>query len=121
MAWTRGAGGRRAAGSGRTVLGRAVALAVVTAAALLPAPSAPAQRQDQEEARRAREAGRILDYGEIRRRALKAVPGRIVDQDLRRRDKGRYVYRLKILRADGKVAVVMVDAHSGRIIAVRRP
>ncbi len=79
-----------------------------------------AQRQDQEEARRQREAGRILDYGRIRSRALQAVPGRIVDQELRRRGSGRYVYRLKILRSDGKVSIVLIDAHTGRILEVRR-
>ncbi len=113
--------------SRRALAGWLVALALVLGwgavagrppAHAMPAPAA--QGQDQEEARRQREAGRILDYGRIRRQALQAVPGRIVDQRLRRRGSGRYVYRLKILRSDGKVAIVLVDAHTGRILEIRR-
>ncbi len=111
----------------RRLAGWRVALVLVLSwaaiAARAPAHAGPvpaAQGQDQEEARRQREAGRILDYGRIRRQALQAVPGRVVDQELRRRGSGRYVYRFKILRSDGKVAIVLVDAHTGRILAIRR-
>ena len=111
----------------RALTGRLVALALVLGwaavmdhAPLRAMPAPAAQGQDQEEARRQREAGRILDYGRIRRQALQAVPGRVVDQELRRRGSGRYVYRLKILRSDGKVAIVFVDAHTGRVLQIRR-
>ncbi|RMF16628.1 MAG: peptidase [Alphaproteobacteria bacterium] len=77
------------------------------------------QDQEQDEARRARQQGRILDYGTILARARKAVPGRVVDQNLQRRG-DHYVYRLKILRPNGQVARVVVDAHSGRILSVKQ-
>ena len=122
-----GAVGRAVRGIRRAFTGGGVALALVLAwgavkgrAPVHATPAPAAQNQDQEEARRQREAGRILDYGRIRREALQAVPGRIVDQELRQRRSGRYVYRLKILRGDGKVAIVFVDAHTGRILAIRR-
>ncbi len=77
------------------------------------------QERAQDEARRARERGRILDYGTILARARAAVPGRVVDQNLQRRG-SRYVYRLKILRPNGRVARVVIDAHTGRVLAVKQ-
>ncbi len=77
------------------------------------------QGRQQDEARRAREEGRILDYGTILARARAVVPGRVVDQNLQRRGNG-YVYRLKILRPNGRVARVIIDAHSGRVLAVKQ-
>ncbi len=77
------------------------------------------QRPEQDRARREVLEGKILSYAEIARLARRAVPGRIVGQDLERRGRDRYVYRLAIMQKGGKVASVTIDAHSGRILSVR--
>jgi len=100
------------------------AFLVALAAGLLPAVATPApvielQRPDQDRARREVLEGRIMSYAEIARLARRAVPGRIVGQDLKRRGRDRYVYRLSIMQEDGKVAAVVIDAHTGRILSVK--
>ncbi|MFQ5348068.1 MAG: PepSY domain-containing protein [Rhodothalassiaceae bacterium] len=101
-----------------------VALLLALAAALLPAVASAApvielQRPDQDRARREVLEGRIMSYAEIARAARRAVPGRIVGQDLVRRGRDRYVYRLSIMQKGGKVAAVVIDARTGRILSVK--
>lgn len=70
---------------------------------------------------RAREAvrsGQIRPLGEIIAGVTKRYPGRVVDVDLLQ-GPGRWVYRVKMLRRDGGVMVVDVDARSNRILSVR--
>lgn len=79
----------------------------------------PAQAQsEQDRAREELMEGKILSYAEIVRIARRAVPGRVVGQDLMRRGAG-WVYRLKIQQSGGKVAVVMLDASTGEVISVK--
>ncbi len=82
-------------------------------------PLASWQRPEQDRARREVLEGKILSYAEIARLARRAVPGRIVGQDLERQGRDRYVYRLAIMQEGGKVAAVTIDAHSGRILSIK--
>ncbi len=50
----------------------------------------------------------------------RAFPGRALDVRLGG-GRGAWVYRVKVLAADGTVVSVTVDARSGRIVGVRRP
>jgi len=79
---------------------------------------ARAAQSDQDRAREELLEGRILDYDEILRRARAAVPGRVVGQELLRDREGRFVYRLKIIRPDGKVVAALLDARTGRVLSV---
>jgi len=78
-----------------------------------------AAQSDQERAREERLEGSILGYDEIVTRAKQEVPGRVVGQNLVRAGPDRYVYRLKILQAGGKLARVSLDAKTGEILSVR--
>ncbi len=94
-------------------------LLVLSPSLAVGAPLAAWQRPEQDRARREVLEGKILSYAEIARLARRAVPGRIVGQDLERRGRDRYVYRLAIMQKGGKVASVTIDAHSGRILSVK--
>lgn len=70
---------------------------------------------DHQEARRLVQEGRILPLAEIVARVGRSVPGEVLDIELERED-GAYVYELEILRPNGRLQEVEVDAGSGRIL-----
>ncbi len=114
---TREGGARR----GRPLL---CALALVAAlAAGLGAGTAQAGRtDDHDRAREALEAGEILPLGTILARIEREFPGRVLDVDLEReheQGRGRWMYRIKLLRAGGTRMRIEVDARDGTIIAAR--
>ncbi len=76
--------------------------------------AAPSLAGDQDDARRALQAGEIRPLEEVLAAARAAVPGEVVKLDLKR-DNGRWVYELKILTASGKRREVEID---GRSLAV---
>ena len=71
--------------------------------------------EDADRARRALEKGEIRPLDEVLRAARAAVPGDVVAVDLKR-DDGQWLYRLRILGADGKRRSVKVDAGSLKML-----
>lgn len=69
------------------------------------------------EARRLVQEGRILPLSEILQRIAGKVPGEVLKVELEK-DDGAYVYEIEILRPDGKVQEVDVDASSGNILDI---
>ncbi len=88
----------------------------LAAAVIVLALAHPAMAQDQDRARDAVRAGQALPLGQILGQVMATCPGRFLDAGLRRGGSG-LVYVIKILRPDGRVAKLVVDARSG---AVRR-
>lgn len=85
-------------------------LLAVLSGPLAASASLPARADDdQAAARRAVEAGEIRPLDEVLAVARKAVPGDVVKLDLKR-EKGRWVYELKILDQAGKRREVEIDA-----------
>ena len=72
----------------------------------------------QDRARRALNAGNVLPLGKIMGMLSRRFPGKVLDADLVR-DGRRYVYYLKVLDSQGRVAEVKVDAQSGRVLGVK--
>lgn len=72
----------------------------------------------QNRARRALNAGNVLPLGKIMGMLSRRFPGKVLDANLVR-DGRRYVYYLKVLDSQGRVAEVKVDAQSGRVLGVR--
>lgn len=95
-----------------------IATLLLAVPASMPAAALALQERDQERARGERSEGNILSYAEIVRAALGAVPGKVVDQELRRSG-NRQVYRLKIMQDGGKIARVTLDARTGEILDVK--
>ncbi len=71
--------------------------------------------EDADRARRALEKGEIRPLDEVLRAARAAVPGDVVSVDLKH-DDGHWLYKLRVLGADGKRRTVKVDAGSLKIL-----
>ena len=79
-------------------------------------PAAAVARQGQDEALKNRRQADLISYGQIARMATQRFGGRVVNQNLRQTGSGQWVYNLKILKDDGKVINVVMDAKTGRVI-----
>ncbi|MCX8146438.1 MAG: PepSY domain-containing protein [Azovibrio sp.] len=89
----------------------------VLALALAVAPAAPvrADAADHEQARQALAAGEILPLRQILDRVEKSHPGQVLEVELER-ESGRWVYELKLLRPDGALSKLKLDAGSGALL-----
>ena len=70
-----------------------------------------------EEARRLVEEGKIKSLESILEALAATVPGRLLKTELEN-EKGRLLYDLKVLRPDGAVQEVEIDAVSGEIVKI---
>ena len=76
------------------------------------------EREDHDRARAAVQAGEVLPLPELLARVQRSQPGRVLDVELERED-GRWLYELKLLRADGQRLKLLVDARSGEVLGSR--
>ncbi|MCH8202992.1 MAG: hypothetical protein IH996_07795 [Proteobacteria bacterium] len=97
---------------------KAILIAIALSMVMAPTDSAVAaeKKRDHDEVRGVMKQQKILPYGEIARLVKSRYNGRIVGQELRKFSRDRWVYEMKVLRDDGQVIMVLVDAHSGRIM-----
>ena len=70
-----------------------------------------------EAARRLVEAGRILSLEAIVSKVAEHVPGKLIATKLES-DQGQMIYELKILRPEGRVQEVEIDATTGKILKI---
>lgn len=70
-----------------------------------------------EAARRLLETGKILPLQEILARVSQSVPGKLIETKLEY-EHGRIMYDIKILRPEGRVQEVEVDAATGEILKI---
>jgi uncharacterized membrane protein YkoI len=68
-------------------------------------------------ARQLVESGRIRPLDGIVGTVAEQVPGKLIETKLEQ-EHGQYVYEVKILRPDGRVQEVEVDAASGKILKI---
>lgn len=78
-----------------------------------------AQRTNHECARRAVRSGLILPLGSILARVRQRVRGRLVGVTLGGCRGGPWIYRIRMLTDQGRVAVIRADARTGQILGVR--
>lgn len=81
----------------------------------------PDQIYRHNRARDALKSGRIVALSVIRQRVRQSFPGKIVDVRLlepKKKNKA-YLYMVKVLRKDGKLIVIKVNASTAKIITVR--
>jgi hypothetical protein len=79
------------------------------------APSWADEDHSYDRARRASERGEILPLTAIYERVLKRFPGRVLEAELER-ERGRWIYELKVLDASGQLFEIYTDASTGEII-----
>jgi uncharacterized membrane protein YkoI len=86
---------------------------------LLPLAVTPARADDHGRARELLEHGRILPLEELLRGVPAIYRGRLLEAELEVED-GRVVYELELLRPDGTVWEIEVDAGTGKLLEVER-
>lgn len=93
------------------------------AATLLTALPARADDDDDEDdhdrARRAVEQGRALPLRVVLDQVERQFQGRAVNVELER-ERGRLIYEIRLLQADGRVVKLEVDAASGAVLKVKQ-
>jgi len=79
------------------------------------------QKYHQNTAREAVKSGRIVSLSVIRRQVRQSFPGKIVDVRLQKpKSKGRpYIYQVKLLRKNGKLLELKINAANARIVSVK--
>jgi uncharacterized membrane protein YkoI len=70
---------------------------------------------DQEQARRALEAGEILPLDAILEEVHQRYPGTVVELELTPED-GRWVYEVEVLATDGRLLKLRIDAKSKQML-----
>lgn len=79
---------------------------------------------DHDRARKALQAGEVLPLRTILDRVERVYPGQVLDVELERghagRD-GRWIYKVKVLQADGSLLRLKVDAREGTVLGSKPP
>ncbi len=92
-------------------------LVILAGGLLHPAPGIRAadRDHDQEQARRALEAGEILPLDAILEEVHQRYPGTVVELELTP-ENGRWVYEVELLAADGRLLKLRIDAKSKQLL-----
>jgi uncharacterized membrane protein YkoI len=101
-------------------MNRSSLVAVLLTAFLLVAWAAPGRADggDHERARRALEAGEVLPLRTVLDRVESEHPGQVMEVELERED-GVWIYEIKLLRADGALVKLEIDARDGSLRRVK--
>ncbi|ENO87082.1 PepSY domain-containing protein [Thauera linaloolentis] len=93
-----------------------LAIATLAATGLQPAAAhASDDRARASEVRQLRESGKILPMEDILTRSRAAQPGQVVEVELDR-ERGSYVYEVKIIDTNDRVHKLDIDAASGEVL-----
>jgi uncharacterized membrane protein YkoI len=81
-------------------------------------PRLVADSDDHDRARQALEAGEILPLRTLLDRLEGDYPGQVIEVELERED-GRWVYEIKLLRPNGVLVKMNLDAVSGTLLGIK--
>lgn len=90
------------------------AVGLLSIASTLPVQAS--ERLTREQMREAHQKGRIKSLRWVLRRLHPHYPGRVLDVDLVQKN-GRYIYKIRLLMADGFVTKLMVDANTAEVLS----
>ena len=74
---------------------------------------------DHDLARQALESGQVLPLATVLGKLAHEAPGQVLKVEFERED-GRFIYEIRLLQNDGRVAKLKVDAVDGRVLAIKR-
>ena len=94
-------------------------VAVLLCAALFTTGTAHADRRDHELARQALEQGQVLPLREVLDRIERQFGGQVLKIEFERED-GRFIYEIRLLQDDGRMAKLQVDAADGQVLKIKR-
>ncbi|MCE1172201.1 PepSY domain-containing protein [Azovibrio restrictus] len=77
-----------------------------------------ADEADHERARKALAAGEIMPLRQVLERVEKDYPGQVLEVELDR-EHGQWIYEIKLLRPDGAVSKLELDARDGTLLRRR--
>ena len=100
---------------------RRTALALVLLAGALAAPAWAdhGPREDHELARQALQQGRVLPLRQVLDGVERDYGGQVLKIEFET-EGGRFIYEIRLLQADGRMAKLKVDAVDGKVLEVRR-
>lgn len=114
----------------RRVVLRRLAAAPMVLAALAAPPARASRKGDHDQARAAVQAGEVMPLPTLLERLQRTHPGRVLELELELEDgdderaagrkRGRWVYEIKLLQADGQLLKLEVDAATAEVLKVRR-
>lgn len=76
-------------------------------------------RDDHELARQALERGQVLPLRTVLAKVEREYQGQVLKVEFEDND-GRYVYEIRLLQSDGRMARLTVDAVDGRVLRIKR-
>lgn len=74
--------------------------------------------RDHEHARKSLEAGEILPLRTVIEKVERDYPGQIIEVELER-EAGRWVYKIKLLRANGALVKMKLDAGDATLLGIK--
>lgn len=98
---------------------RRTALALLAGALAAPAWADHGPREDHELARQALQQGRVLPLRQVLDGVERDYGGQVLKIEFET-EGGRFIYEIRLLQADGRMAKLKVDAVDGRVLDIRR-
>ncbi|NMM81063.1 peptidase [Acidovorax sp. SRB_14] len=77
------------------------------------------RRSDHELARQALEQGQVLPLRTVLDKVEHGYQGQVLKIEFER-DDGRYIYEIRLLQNDGRMAQLKVDAVNGQVLKIKR-
>ncbi|MBI5716584.1 MAG: PepSY domain-containing protein [Burkholderiales bacterium] len=98
-----------------------LALVFASALAVFVAPPALAGRDgDHERARVAVQAGEVMPLATLLERLQRTHPGQVLELELEHdRKRGRWIYEVKLLQADGRLLKLELDAATAQVLKLK--
>lgn len=78
-----------------------------------------ADEGDHELAREALQQGQVIPLRQVLDKVEREYQGQVLKIEFER-DDGRYVYEIRLLQKDGRMAKLKVDAVDGRVLKIKR-
>ena len=96
-----------------------MALAVAAATAGTAAQAAERSHGDHDLARQALEQGKVLPLRTVLEKVEREYQGQVLKVEFEHED-GRFLYEIRLLQQDGRMAKLKIDAVDGRVLQIKR-
>ncbi|ROR49194.1 MULTISPECIES: PepSY domain-containing protein [Diaphorobacter] len=96
-----------------------MALAVAAATAGPAAQAAERGHGDHDLARQALERGQVLPLRTVLEKVEREYQGQVLKVEFEH-DDGRFIYEIRLLQQDGRMAKLKIDAVDGRVLQIKR-